>query len=445
MKLWRSLTRIEIASLCLRILIWAFVASTGHWVAGDSLGFMGHSVRFCAGDFFGGDSTKSPLYTLFACIGSLPTFPFVGPLVWKGVGFAAAIFFQTVLVWAAGVYVRKSLFAQSREGATKFWQVAYHFDPVLLVYSSLLMSDALFAALLLIATLQIARYFHGSRWTPLAAAATGAIFAFIVLQRSLGMVWVAWTIGFVFIFYGRSLWVRLRRGQKMLERPASVAAMFFLVFGICLAPRIVYQRVTQNTFSPHVQGQTWLPSVAAAVAASEQRGLSFKEAEDLWNREHPNATWIDALETFKKYPASFAKLVVKGLARTTIGHVNVEIGLLLTGKTVFGPAWFKNQEKFTGEPGGAIYLQEKGLSAKIFWLLGILAVVIWMGWVYFFALRSIIFFRTSVGAWVLAWASGVVVIMCSLPLIFGDARFRLGYFPVLLVLWGLSLRGKKLV
>lgn len=427
-------TTVEVASLAVRLVIWGIVALNGHWVAGDSLGFMGHSIRFCSGDFFSGEPTKSPFYTLFVCVASLPTKPFLGNLTWMGGGFAAALLVQTLLIWYAGVFCRRKILSGTPEST--IWQIAYHFEPGLLVYSSLLMSDGIFAALVLVASFYCFKIFLNEDRSAKIYLLAGLIFGLIALQRSLGVIWVAWT--FIAI-----LATSLFSKERSFRKPG----ILLLALLTTLAPRLVYQAVYHGTLSLAPQGGTWLPSVAAAVEG-ESAGISFKEAEDKWNKENPNAGLADVLSTFMEHPGSFLKLTAKGVARTVVGHVNIEWGLIASGKTLFGPAWFKKQEPFTGEKGNAIYLSQYGLMGKVLWVFGLLSVLCWTLWIYYKSARKITLTRRKLGTLSLGWLAGVIVLLGSAPLIFGDARFRLGYLPTLLIVWAFALRasrGEKIV
>jgi hypothetical protein len=120
-------------------------------------------------------------------------------------------------------------------------------------------------------------------------------------------------------------------------------------------------------------------------------------------------------------------LSLKGMARVLFGHVNVEWAYLVTGDSPVGPGWFKVPEA-RGGPAARGW----GLVP---WTLGLLLTAGFCAFVYGNALRAV--GRGRPGAFAF-WAGGSALLLAALPLVWGDARFRAGVLPLVLLLWALS-------
>lgn len=110
-------------NLVLRLILWGVALKMTGWKQGDTDYYLMASQMVCAGQW-GGDSFRAPFL------------PWVGCLMSRFGGVGAVLLMQTLLIWGVGVWIRKRL---GRSSA-----MLWLFDPVLLVYSTMFMSEAFF-------------------------------------------------------------------------------------------------------------------------------------------------------------------------------------------------------------------------------------------------------------------------------------------------------------
>jgi hypothetical protein len=76
------------------------------------------------------------------------------------------------------------------------------------------------------------------------------------------------------------------------------------------------------------------------------------------------------------------------------------------------------------------------------WTLGVFFTLCFSTYVYF---RAFLASRRSKSLMSLfsIWSVGAVALLAAVPLVWGDARFRIALWPIVLVWWGWSLRENK--
>ena len=105
-----------------------------------------------------------------------------------------------------------------------------------------------------------------------------------------------------------------------------------------------------------------------------------------------------------------------------------------TGVTPIGPAWFKAAED---RPGTHV----EGWSL-VAWTLGILVTALFALWVYWNTLQAIRLNGWRLD-WFTVWALGCVAALAVTPQVYGDARFRCGLWPLILLIWAWNERGAE--
>jgi hypothetical protein len=235
--------------------------------------------------------------------------------------------------------------------------------------------------------------------------------------------------GFIIMMASTFLYF-VKRGLNVqsLRRWAWAAALC-----VCLLlPRMYWNSTHQAGWSLSVQGDSWLASVAGVVASHGQN-LDAHQAEDAWfAAKGLSPTRAEAMQTLLgRWPVT-AWLSLKGSARVLFGHVNTEWWHLITGRTPVGPSWFKPPESRADAPltTGELMIWVAGMAILMVWALCFYREV-------FLCLRTP--WRKNEGlerGWLLAMA----LLMAALPLVYGEARFRLAVWPFLFMI---LLRGKN--
>jgi 4-amino-4-deoxy-L-arabinose transferase-like glycosyltransferase len=209
---------------------------------------------------------------------------------------------QTLLVWGGGVVLR----SRGPRLAAACWL----FEPALLVYSNLVMSDALFAVCALALGLAAHEALRPPRSTR-AYAAAGAAGAACALTRPIGG-----PLAGAFVLVVAALVAT--RGV-----PARRLAVFAAVMAALISPRLYWNWKQHGSLALATQGQRWIEAVAGVVE-NHGTGLSFYESEEKWLREHPNRDrWEAYRAILERNPANTFLLSLKGAARVLFGHVNV--------------------------------------------------------------------------------------------------------------------------
>lgn len=384
-------------ALAVRVALFLWAVPKGHWALADTQYYLDNARMICGGEW-GGDLHRTPLFSWFLCGTSF-----------GGITLALAI--QSLLTWIIGVKLSK--------GPTPFHRAAAiicFFDPVLLVYSQLAMSDSIFAILVFLMALQLNRSIvEGTRASLVQAALLGVVLAAVVLQRPIGEPLVAMTALFLV-------------GLACLRRikPAAVLTVFLITTALLL-PRLLWVHEHYGMWTLARQGESYLYSTAGAVEYSGT-GLDLYQSEKKWAVEHPDADRALALRTIGERFPTFLGLSLKGAARILIGHVNVEWVYILTGKGVVGPGWFKVKQQIPGA------VEITGPLLTLIWCLGLLWTLVFCVWEYSLVLKRV-FQRQRAGSKpdpaFLAWAAIAAAALIAAPQVWGDARFRA---PILAIL-----------
>jgi hypothetical protein len=389
-------------ALAVRVLLLAWAVPKGHWRLADTQPYLDTAELVCSGQW-GGDLPRTPMFAWFLCATSFG-------------GVTLALILQSLLTWALGVWLSR--------GPTRFHQAAAiicFFDPVLLAYSQLVMSDSIFAVLIFFMSLQLNNIILvGQKARLRDAALLGLLFAAVILQRPIGEPVVAVTLVFL--------------GVIVLLKRAKMADFFvvLVVTAALLFPRLYWVHEHAGKWTLAGQGSTYILATAGAVEYAHT-GIELYQAQRKWYAQYPNATEAFAIQTILRDIPAFAWLSLKGAARVLIGHVNVEWAYILTGKSVVGPGWFKIKNPIEGA------IQIEGLRLTALWCLGLLWTFAFCSWEYWLVFRRV--FRASDAApWgkpnrlLVIWAVIVIAALIAAPQMWGDARFRAPILAILMAL-----------
>jgi hypothetical protein len=390
--------RVLWVSLALKVLLFASAILTTHWLSGDSRYYLDDAGAVCGGSW-GGAPLRSPFYSWFLCAFS----PAVTMEATRQHVFLP-LALQALAVWACGFW----LFRQFGPWVAAFWL----FDPGLLIYSGLIMSDALFAVGVLFLAVSVYRFSEDptrSAW-PL-----GLALGLCVLMRSIGQTFVILTVCYVLLCL--VFWAPFRAMRRPILKRLAVA---LLIAAALVAPRVAWNISKHRIYAVQAQGSGWLHTVAAAVEY-HGTGIDFIQSELLWAKARPLNTLAPVAEVFLRKPGTWAFLSAKGVARVLFGHVNSEWSLLLFGEPPIGPGWFKAKEQRQG--------WELVGWQVVPWILGILATALFCAALYMavaVAARRAGAYRTPF-FW---WSVFALALLAGVPMVFGDARFRMGIWPI---------------
>jgi hypothetical protein len=308
-------------------------------------------------------------------------------------------------VWAAGWWLSRQ--AKGRKAAL-FWL----YDPVVLVYSTFAMTDVLFAVGLLA---YVAAFFKDlTKETPWSNRLVGFLGAALALMRPNGVI----------VLMASTVLHFLRKGlsPRSFARWLGAASLCLVL----LAPRLYWNSTHENGWTLSVQGDGWLASVAGVVNGYG-KNLDAHQAEDAWFAEKGLSPTREMAVTtlLHRWPVT-VWLTAKGMARVLLGHVNMEWWYFTTGRTPLGPSWFKPQETRGDAPLSS--------GGKVLWVLCWMALAAWSLAFYVHVARVL---RGIKGRerWLDAgWLLAMAAVMTALPLVYGEARFRLAVWPFLLML-----------
>jgi len=372
--------------LRLALILWAGLH--GNWQWGDTPAYLQESQLICSGSW-GGASDHVPLYPAFLCL-----FSWGSPIM--------ILMVQSLIVWGAGVW----LYRQTR---SKLAALIWLFDPTLLAYSHLGMTDGLYGVATLLTALQM--------WRTLNVKGKSQGQHALLLGICLGLAALTRPISIVLVIVTgiALLWQGVRRTDFRRSVVLCIVAFSFVV-----APRIYWNGTRFGQWRLATQSDGWLRAVAGVVENHGQ-GLNFLQAELKWYKDHPQNRPSDAVDSILKRPLIWAYLSAKGTLRVLIGHVNPEWVMLLSGKNIEGPGWFK-------ETQGKL-----STGATLFWALGVFSCAIYCLFVYGFIIKSALLRRRwdSFDLWCL----GSIAALVLMPQVFGEARFRIPVWGILLVLY----------
>lgn len=401
-------------SLVLRLVLWGWVLFTGFWRSGDTHHYIWVSGVVCGGDW-GGVWGRPTLYAWFLCLFS----PYLKAKATASSLVALPLFAQSLLLWICGVVIwRLWPKVRSRRVITALWV----FDPVLLVFGAVIMSDAVFSILAFAVAVAGWKVWTQSQSSKNLGyvAALGALLGLLILTRSVGLPILVWSAVFALVFFRRRL--------------------HFLLVGVVtamavMAPQIYWNGTRHSTWSVLQQGG-WFQTVVGVVEYHDT-GVDFYEAEARWVKDPRNGAPGETVRILTQKAPTFIYLTAKGIARVLFGHVNVDWGALLLGTAPVGPGWFKVPEVRVGP-------QIKGVWV-VPWVLGILLTLSLSLFTYWRTLRALM--AAGLDAFSI-WALGCIALLAATPLLWGDARFRASVWPFILVLWaaseGRALKKKKI-
>lgn len=243
-----------------RIALLSVALSTDRWFYGDSGHYLRWAKLICEGKW-GGDSWRMPLYMWFLSLSS-------GCSAYRnelndaaGGGVFFSLIAQSTLVFAAGLFFYKWLCKYTDVAKARVLCLIFLFDPVLLAYSHLIMSDALFALTLLAS----AAFFYDFLKTSQTSALRWFAFSFglSILCRPIGL-----PLGLL-----TALVLALLTYKKQIALKHSLLAATIAL--ALLLPRFYWNYSnTGKVFFLSEQSSEWIKTVAGIVE-NDGKGLSF--------------------------------------------------------------------------------------------------------------------------------------------------------------------------
>jgi hypothetical protein len=370
----------------------------------DSEYYLQNAIKICGGDW-GGDSVRTPMYSWLLCGFSRAMPGEFGQI-------AALLLFQNLAVWFSGILIYRR--------NSRFPALLWMYDPTLLAYSSIVMTDCLFSVSILMLAFSLRRGLmsaHALRYW-LQVGTWGAV---AILLRPIGFPLILITWAFI--------------GLLWLFRQIRLKSWLFMT-AICLlslSPVLYWNYSKTHRLYLAKQGDGWIQSVAGVVQY-RGAGLSFIDAELRWHAEHPNAGTPEAYQTLLQYWPNWLILSGQGIARVLIGNVNTEYGTLFTGKTPIGPGWFKEGTDLQNRVRGA---------GKALWIAGVFLIAgfyLSLYWAFGYCLKkswkSLV---PSVKSFI-GWITISAGLLVAVPQVYGDARFRVPILAILVIGMSVLLR-----
>jgi hypothetical protein len=379
-------------SAILRIVFAYLSIKYSRYIWGDTGGLLLEAQTVCGMGQWGGSSYKPPLYAWLLCLlsegNAAPGYFAMAP---------AVVIIQSTLSWLMGYW----LYRRSPQSRTYvFWM----FDPGLILYGSMIMSDSLYAVWLMGALLITSDLTHYNKMSRYKVFALACFLAGVYLQRSNGFLAASMVI--LCLIYITAKYAHHRK---------AVMTTLMIMLAL-LSPRIIYSLKHYGSLGFAGQGAGWLTTVAA-VAEFAPQGYDFITAERKWVEAYGNQPRGFVFDKLKEHSTSFLKYSLMGTLRTLFGHLNVETGYLMTGKSVIGPALTRPAEPREGP-------RVAGLLT-VFWILGLTVTLLFTAGLY---ARIALAWLKNRNLYSIYFAiSGIA--MATVPLVFGDGRFRLGVWP----------------
>lgn len=425
-------------NLFLRFILILGILWSGHWSGGDTPYYLDFATLVCGGQW-GGEATRPPLYIWYLCglsphISRTPT----------ALQIAIPLFVQSVLVWASGFYLHQYIRKQFRFAPTNLISFFWFFDPALLIYSHLMMSDALFSVCILFFLISFFEFFkeiislERTKYSPYKASLLGLATGLVLLGRAISRPFLFWSFLFAGIAFvmTRIIPQRLPLSRWKLKELFQAAAIIFFCSGITISPRIYWNFKTTGKVFIAEQEIGWLRSVAG-VAEYAKDGLEFYDAETKWVNEHAGQNGSHAiLQSLIHYWPYWAWYSLKGTVRVLFGHVNTEWAYTVIGNAPIGPGWFKATPPTSDRP-------HVSGAWTILWVAGIFISTTMCILVYSSTARNLwrAYSLNRFKQWELlfiAWTLGSILLLAITPLVWGDARFRIAIWPMVLFLWAFA-------
>lgn len=411
-----------LANLVLRLVLLALALLLAHWSGGDTRYYIASAAKVCSGDW-GGDPSRSPFYMWFLCG--------LSPGMHSGAGWPAfflPLLAQHLLAWAAGVWLFRKF--------GKLVAVLWLYDPVVLIYSNVVMTDLVFSVTVMFLgwqVYQLLRTQAGASKAALSkdpvwpqAAKLGVALGLCVLVRPIGQVLFFFSI-FAFLFFAIFL-PKFKTGRGIFLKKLGLAAVIAVLL---LVPRLYWNASKYNIVGVENQGKYWIHGVAGALE-HYGKGLDYVQSEMLWNQQHPRMQPADAYGAIVRHFPRWVYLTAQGVTRVLVGHVNTEWCMLFSGQAPIGPGWFKEIDQRVG-------WKIHGWQ-QVPWFLGILVSAFFSLAAYFILVRRVVKQR-AFGSVYLWWCLGATALLAAAPQLWGDARFRLGFWPLLLI--AMAVHDKK--
>ena len=376
-------------------------------------------------------------------LGRTPGYPLLlAPAVWSGhVVFFGILENIALAVFAAWVLARIADYLFPRTAVATWAVLLYCFEPIGFLYSTLLLSESLFAALFLVFVWLVIRFLHEpSRTLVLPALVLSAA----TYTRPVGLFFSIWMIPFLLLF-PRRLAVR----QRLVK-----TAAFGAVFAISLAPWIVRNAAVADYRGFASVGEIGLYFYSAASIQAKLEGKSFsQELIDMgfWSDKsyfevHPEQrSWSqgkvyhfmrsEALRIVGQHWPSYLPIHARGCAvflfDTAATRILREVKLYpqeggLLGRVI-------DQGVFRG----LLWLiREYPVTAILFVLLAIQLILY-----YLLALVGLRAFPLGVACFFF-WTTAYFVLVCGGPI--GHGRYRMPLMPLVCLSAGATLARRTL-
>lgn len=445
---------ILLANLVLRLSVWAWSAFQGYWHMGDTNFYISSALSVCRGTI-GGLPFRGVLYSWFLYfftphLCDSRSMEMEGNLAFHSElfpgFFAVPLLCQTLMVWGVGFLIARFLETRPSQDLSAAQQLAsrlnhtrpvlstlvllaWLFEPALFAYSHLIMSDAFYALGLFILGFWAIQnlilmnppnesFFSKNNFV--SGACLGFWAAWVALTRTTGPAFLSLSLLGFFIF---SLRYKPLFYFLFLRRLPVAVAVFFLVS----SPRLVSNYQQHHFLGLHDQGETWL-QYSAGIAAEKDDSKEYLEMQLDWIKRHPSLSTQETILVFVHNWQRTLRLWGMGTLRVLLGHSNTEWTLLLSGKAMRGPGWFRATEN-RPDPSATDHI--------FIWVSGVLFS---LGFCVFFyatlihtAIKSKVLKLGFIPKVLLLWFSGGFFFHALIPLFHGDARFRMGAWPFLVL------------
>ena len=361
-----------------------------------------------------------------------PGYPlFIAAVQWlAGPGVAPVIVAQVLL--SIGVAGLLFLLGVRVGGNSVGWAAAFLWamNPNSIFWPFLILSEALFAGLLVGCLLLVVLALDRGSWWLMTAA--GILLGFAILVRPIGIYLIPlWFAVLLFRGVRRDGWGRAWRAPAVLGIAAYALVFAWSVRNYAVHGEFYYSKVSGST----------IRSFILAPALADARGISRSEAAPLIPVTGDPATIL--AEIFAESPWSIPKVLAAGFLRTALGtEAETWLGLYgLPGASqgLLGSLLRGELTRIVGVVRGIF----SSWQTTLYWALVLwgaaYAVTAWgaaiIGWV---RKHGRLGWVGGTAHWLAAWTT---VYLVAVPLSNGDARFRMPVDPLLAFLAGIAFLG----
>lgn len=241
-------------NLLIRIVLVCIAIIFHHWQDGDTNHYLMASNSVCHGEW-GGEPGRVPFYYWFVALTSFCRVYRFGINSWGG-GVESTLIVQTFLVFFVGIFIYKKF--------NKKLSYLWLFDPVILIYSNLIMSDLFFA----IAVFGMTYFFYLELTQPKTNSKSLIYFSIFsgvtLLSRPIGIPLIYVSLLILIIFALKKIF----SFKKILICASIILAL--------ITPRLLWNLKYHNSLFLAAQGGEWSKTIVAAVEYHHE-GISFTD------------------------------------------------------------------------------------------------------------------------------------------------------------------------